>query len=94
MIKGKCPGWSSWAEGEEMSGPTQLPNMSQRSVLQCLSLTDWKNARRLPALVGPMAIDRLNRNGWIEVRREEDNVELRLTALGHEVMRKKLLETK
>ncbi len=76
-----------------MSRPIQFPNMCQRSVLQCLSLADWKKASRLPALAGPVAIDRLKKNGWIELRGEKDNVELRLTALGHELMRTKLPDT-
>jgi hypothetical protein len=40
------------------------PNMSQRAVMQHLSLTEWKFAYRLPVLAGELMLSRLAINGW------------------------------
>lgn len=65
----------------------ERPNMSQRSVLQCLSPTEWKVASRLPVRAGEIAMQGLARKGWIEVRGDKQKLEVRLTAAGQEVMR-------
>jgi hypothetical protein len=44
------------------------PNMTQRAVMQHLSLTDWKLANRLPIPAGEMMLSRLAHLGWIEMR--------------------------
>ena len=56
--------------------------MSQRTVLQYLSLTEWKIAQRLPIRAGELMLSRLALNGWIEVRGDKDNTEVRLTEAG------------
>ena len=45
-------------------------NMTQRTVLQYLSLTDWKLVNRLPIAAGEMILSRLAHLGWIEMRGE------------------------
>jgi hypothetical protein len=44
------------------------PNMSQRAVLQYLSMNDWKSANRLPIPAGQMMLSRLAHRGWIEIQ--------------------------
>ena len=44
------------------------PNMSQRAVMQHLSLTEWKVASRLPIRAGEMMLSGLAHHGWIETR--------------------------
>jgi hypothetical protein len=56
--------------------------MSQRAVLQYLSLTEWKIAQRLPIRAGELMLSRLALNGWIEVRGDQNNTEVRLTEAG------------
>jgi hypothetical protein len=48
--------------------PDKNINMSERAVLQHLSLTEWKVAHRLPVRAGALMLNQLARNGWIEVR--------------------------
>ena len=50
----------------------QVLNMSQRTVLQYLSLTDWKLVSRLPIRAGELILSRLAHHGWIEIRREKE----------------------
>ena len=47
-------------------------NMSQRTVLQYLSLADWKLVNRLPIPAGELILSRLAHLGWIEIRREKE----------------------
>jgi hypothetical protein len=56
--------------------------MSQRAVLQCLSLTEWKIAQRLPIPVGELMLSRLALTGWIEVRGDKNNTEVGLIKAG------------
>ena len=65
-------------------------NMSQRTVLQYLSLTDWKLVNRLPVPAGELIMSRLAHHGWIEIRGEKQNTEVRLTAAGIKAMRSPL----
>jgi hypothetical protein len=65
-------------------------NMSQRAVLQYLSLTDWKLANRLPIPAGEMMLSRLVLNGWIEMRGEDALREVRLTEAGLKTMRSRI----
>ena len=65
-------------------------NMSQRAVLQYLSLTDWKLAYRLPIPVGEEMLSRLAQLGWIETRGEKHHTEVRLTEAGFKAMRSRI----
>ena len=67
--------------------PGKGPNMTQRAVLQHLSLTDWKLANRLPIPAGEMTIGRLVKNGWIEIQGKDHNTVVRLTEAGLKAMR-------
>jgi hypothetical protein len=62
-------------------------NMSQRTVLQYLSLTDWKLVNRLPIPAGELILSRLAHHGWIEIRGEKQHTEVRLTPAGLKAMR-------
>jgi len=62
-------------------------NMSQRAVLQYLSLTEWKLAHRLPIPAGEMMLSRMAHLGWIELRGENHLTEIRLTEAGRTAMR-------
>ena len=73
-----------------MTAPNPSPNMSQRAILQYLSLTDWKLAHRLPIRAGEMMLSRLVLNGWIEMRGKDHLTEIRLTEAGFEKMRSRV----
>ena len=49
----------------------EAPNMRQRTVLQHLSLADWRMIDRLPVSAGEMTLSRLLHHGWIESRGEK-----------------------
>ena len=70
--------------------PSKGPNMSQRTVMQHLSLTEWKMASRLPIRAGEMMLGRLAHHGWIEIRGEHYLMEVRLTEAGLKKMRSKI----
>lgn len=65
----------------------EVLNMSQRTVLQYLSLTDWKLVNRLPIPAGELILSRLAHHGWIEIRGEKQHTEVQLTTAGLEAMR-------
>jgi hypothetical protein len=65
----------------------EVLNMRQRTVLQYLSLTDWKMVNRLPIPAGEMTLSRLVHGGWIEMRGEKRCTEVRLTPAGLKAMR-------
>ena len=67
--------------------PGKGPNMSQRAVLQYLSLNDWKLANRLPIPAGEMILSRLVSQGWIEIQGRDHNSVVRLTEAGLKAMR-------
>jgi|SRR6478609_4757343 hypothetical protein len=58
---------------------TEVPNMPQRTVMQCLSLGDWKVVAHLPVPVGELMVNRLLEYGWIESRSEKQGKAIRLT---------------
>ena len=62
--------------------PGKGPNMTQRAVLQHLSLTDWKLVKRLPIPAGEMTLARLVQQGWIETQGKDHKTEARLTEAG------------
>ena len=64
----------------------EVPNMSQRTVMQCLSLDDWKVVAHLPVPVGDLMVNRLLDYGWIEVRGEKQHTAIRLTPAGLKAM--------
>jgi hypothetical protein len=70
--------------------PGKGPNMTQRAVLQHLSLTDWKLANRLPIPAGEMTIGRLVKNGWIEIQGKDHMTVARLTQAGLKAMRSQI----
>lgn len=65
----------------------ELPNMRQRTVLQHLSLADWRMVDRLPVSAGEMTLSRLLDYGWIECRGEKPLMAVRLTSAGLKAMR-------
>ena len=73
------PAGRAGVEGEEMTGKKsdEVLNMSQRTVLQYLSLTDWKLVNRLPIPAGELILSRLAHHGWIEIRGEKQHTEVR-----------------
>ena len=75
-------------------GPIPVVNMSQRTIMQHLSLTDCKPASHLPVPVGETALDRMQKLGWIERRGTEPRTEIRLTQSGLEAMRAPLNEAR
>src|SRR4029450_692068 len=82
---GKSPSaGGSGTEGQEMSvgKSSKAPNMTQRAVMQHLSLTDWKLASRLPIPAGEMMLSRMVQQGWIEIQGKEHNNLVRLTEVG------------
>ena len=60
----------------------ELPNMRQRTILQHLSLDNWKRVDRLPIAAGELIVSRLLHHGWIECRGEKPLMEIRLTPAG------------
>ena len=76
-------------EGEEMTGENsaEVPNMRQRTVLQHLSLTDWKKVDRLPVKASELTLSRLLQHGWIESRGEKQHTAVGLTPAGLKAMR-------
>jgi hypothetical protein len=67
--------------------PLLAANMSQRAVMQYLSLAEWKVVSHLPVPAGPVMLDRIRDLGWIELRGMKPRTEIRLTQLGREAMR-------
>ena len=59
--------------------PVKVPNMSQRAVMQCLSLEDWKIVAHLPIPAGELTLKRIRDYGWIESRGEKQHAAVRLT---------------
>ena len=67
--------------------PGKGANMSQRAVMQHLSMTDWKLANRLPIPAGEMMLSRLVSQGWVEIQGKDHNTVVRLTEAGLNAMR-------
>ena len=65
----------------------EVLNMRQRTVLQYLTLADWRLVNRLPISAGEMTLSRLAHQGWIEIRGEKQHTEARLTPAGLKAMR-------
>jgi hypothetical protein len=63
------------------------PNMSQRAVLQVLTLEQWKIVAHLPIPVGEVSLRRLRQYAWVETRGEKHETEIRLTQTGLNAMR-------
>jgi hypothetical protein len=66
---------------------SELLSMTQRTLLQYLSLTEWKMVARLPIPAGEMILSRLVHQGRIEVRGENQHTEVGLTKAGLKAMR-------
>ena len=69
----------------------EVPDMRQRTVLQHLSLADWRLAHRLPVSAGEVTLSRLLHRGWIESRGEKQRTAVRLTPSGLKAMRSPIL---
>jgi uncharacterized protein YceK len=65
----------------------EVPNMLQRTVMQCLSLHDWKVVALLPVPVSELMLTRLLEYGWIESQSEEQRKAIRLTPDGLKALR-------
>jgi hypothetical protein len=65
-------------------------NMLQRAVMQHLSLTEWRLAKRLPVPAGDMMLGRLVLQGWIDMRGEDHLVEVKLTEAGLQKLRSRI----
>ncbi len=65
----------------------EVPNMRQRTVLQHLSLAEWRKIDRLPVSAGEMTMSRLLDHGWIECRGEKQFTAVRLTPAGLKAMK-------
>jgi hypothetical protein len=70
--------------------PAKILDMRKRTVLQHLSLTDWKLAARLPIPASEMTLSRLVHQNWIEIRGEGKHTEVRLTGAGLKAMRSRI----
>ena len=62
-------------------------DVRQRSIMQNLSLTEWRSLSRLPVSAGPAMLDGIYRLGWIELRGVNSRKEIWLTQLGLEALR-------
>jgi hypothetical protein len=67
--------------------PAEVANMVQRTLLQCLSMDDWKIVAHLPIPAGEQKLSRLLHHGWIESRGEKQHAAIRLTPAGLKAMR-------
>src|SRR6476659_7516225 len=65
----------------------EVPNMAQRTAMQCLSLDDWKVVAHLPVPVGELMLSRILDYGWIESRGEKQRKAIRLTPAGLKALR-------
>ena len=65
-------------------------DMRKRTVLQYLSLTDWKMVARLPIPASGITLSRLKHQGWIEIRGKDQRTEAKLTAAGLKAMRSQI----
>jgi hypothetical protein len=76
-------------EAKPMTGKNsaEVPHMRQRTILQHLSLVDWKLVNRLPVSAGEMTLSRLLHHGWIECRGEKQHTAVKLTPAGLKAMR-------
>jgi hypothetical protein len=74
-------------QGVTGKNSAEVPNMSQRTVMQCLSLDDWKVVAHLPVPVGELMVSRLLDYGWIESRSEKQGKAIRLTPAGLKALR-------
>ncbi len=67
--------------------PAEVPNMAQRTLLQHLSMDDWKIVAHLPMPTSELMLSRLLDHGWIESRGEKQHTAIRLTPAGLKAMR-------
>ena len=84
------PGREAYQESKQaVTGKhsAEFPNMAQRTVMQCLSLDDWKIAARLPIPVSELMLSRIRSYGWIEIRGEKHHTAIKLTSAGLKAMR-------
>jgi hypothetical protein len=70
----------------------EVLNMRQRTVLQYLTVADWRLVNRLPISAGEMTLSRLAHQGWIEIRGDKQHTEARLTPAGLKALRSPILK--
>lgn len=68
----------------------ELPNSSQRQVLQRLRIDQWRLFPSLKVHVGKKVLHRLEINGWIERRIQGHTLELKLTFEGLKALTAKI----
>jgi hypothetical protein len=73
-------------QGMTGKNSAEVPNMAQRTVLQCLDLDDWKIVSHLPVPVGERTLSRMCEYGWVETRGEKQHMSIRLTLAGLNAM--------
>ena len=84
------PGREAYQESkQEVTGKhsAEFPNMAQRTVMQCLSLDDWKIAAHLPIPASELMLSRIRSYGWIEIRGDKQHTAIKLTSAGLKAMR-------
>jgi len=64
--------------------------MRKRTVLQHLSLTEWRIVARLPIPASEMVLTRLVHQGWIDLRGEDKYKEAKLTDAGLKAIRSRI----
>ena len=69
------------------------PNSTQRQIMQRLRIDQWRSFSSLKVHVGNKILRRLEINGWIERRIEDQILELKLTFEGSEALRAKIPES-
>jgi hypothetical protein len=73
-------------QGMTGKNSAEVPNMAQRTVLQCLNLDDWKIVAHLPVPLGERTLSRMREYGWVETRGEKQHLSIRLTPAGLDAM--------
>jgi hypothetical protein len=66
--------------------PTAI-TMAHRQMLDPLRSGEWKQASKLPIQISARSLDQMVANGWLERRDEGSNVEIRLTAVGLQILK-------
>ena len=74
-------------QGMTDNNSAEVPNMTQRTLLQCLNLDDWMIVAHLPISVGERMLSRMCDYGWIKIRGEKQHTAIGLTPAGLKAMR-------
>jgi hypothetical protein len=71
---------------------TVLRNTRDRQVMQRLTSGEWKMIHRLDAEIGDRLLSRLIGFGWVEQRRQDGKLQIRISPFGREALKAKLPE--